>query len=991
MIGRTFSHYRIVGKLGEGGMGEVFLAEDTSLDRKVAIKFLSESLERDETSRKRFLREAKSAAALDHPFICSVHEVGEENGKHFIVMECIEGETLKDRLERGPLTRKEALQIAAEIAEALQKAHHNGIVHRDLKPSNLMLTPDGHVKVMDFGLAKQAIASEGLSEAETPSGLTREGTTVGTLLYMSPEQIKSGPADTRSDVFSFGVILYELLTGVNPFKREASFETSSAIVQTTPPALHDAGVTDSDELQPILDRMLAKDPRKRYQKTEELSSDLRGLLDDASGSTAGAPRSSSWSGYAQAKYLVPAAAAVLAVALFGARALDRYQTATWARDVLPVEVERLTADRDASNRVTAFKLVEEARAALPDDPDVDALWEGVSSDLSFSTNPEGASVYIQPYDLPNEVWQLAGTTPLAAPVASAIWHRFRLEKEGYEPVLGATHARLGVHRTLDLKGDVPDGMVRVSVREGETALLGYEEIEGDMATREFEIADYYMDAHEVTNAEFSEFIRAGGYQNRDYWQHELVREGELLSWDEAMALFKDSTGRPGPATWHAGDFPDGEDDYPVTGVSWYEAAAYAEFAGKSLPTIWHWRAPNVVWFGRNANFFQLSSIQAQSNFGEGPLPVGSLPGVNFFGVHDMAGNVREWCSNESPSGRCLRGGAWNDEPYMYAKVSQADAFDRSAKNGFRCVSYLSEIPELAFEPFGETTRDFYAETPVSDEAFEVFKTLFSYDRRELAADVESVAETDDWVQERITFDAAYGNEKMIVYLFLPKHASPPYQTVVYYPGSGAMTRARARPPELARFTDFVVKSGRALAFPIYKGTHERHEGNDLLHYRPHGTHRYVEFFTMWVKDARQTLDYLETRDDIDAERIAYYGLSWGGYFANVIPAVDDRFKANLVVIGGFAVTPPFLEEPFPEADLVNYAPRVTVPTLMLNGRYDLTIPYETNAKPMFDLLGTPAEHKAQKVYDTDHFIPVNELVKESLAFLDRYLGPVTLN
>ena len=179
MIGRTFSHYRIVDKLGEGGMGVVFLAEDTSLDRKVAVKFLSEFLEPDETARKRFLREAKSAAALDHPFICSVHEVGEDDGKHFIVMECIEGETLKERLERGPLSLKEALQVASEIAEALQKAHQKGIVHRDLKPSNLMLTSEGHIKVMDFGLARQAISSEGLSEAETPTVLTREGTTVG--------------------------------------------------------------------------------------------------------------------------------------------------------------------------------------------------------------------------------------------------------------------------------------------------------------------------------------------------------------------------------------------------------------------------------------------------------------------------------------------------------------------------------------------------------------------------------------------------------------------------------------------------------------------------------------------------------------------------------------------------------------------------------------------------------------------------------------------
>ncbi len=180
-------------------------------------------------------------------------------------------------------------------------------------------------------------------------------------------------------------------------------------------------------------------------------------------------------------------------------------------------------------------------------------------------------------------------------------------------------------------------------------------------------------------------------------------------------------------------------------------------------------------------------------------------------------------------------------------------------------------------------------------------------------------------------------------------------------------------------------------YPVYKGTYERSDGVDLPTIRPYGTHRYLEYLTMWVKDARRTIDYLESRDDIDAERIAYYGLSWGGYMANVIPAVEKRLKATIVVIGGFSQTPSYLDEPFPEADLLNYAPRVTIPTLMLNGRYDLNIPFETHAKPMFDFLGTPAEHKFHKVYDTDQFVPRNELIKESLDFLDRYLGPVTLN
>ncbi|MFQ5930015.1 MAG: serine/threonine-protein kinase, partial [Acidobacteriota bacterium] len=185
MVGQTISHYRVLEKLGEGGMGEVFLAQDTTLDRKVALKFLPEEMQQDPTARKRFLREAKSAAALDHPFICHIHEIGEAEGKHFIAMEYVPGQTLREKLTKGSLTLKGALPRAAEIAEALEAAHKEGIVHRDLKPSNIMLTPEGHIKVMDFGLAKRLLPAEGVeSQAETlTASLTKTGATLGTLAY----------------------------------------------------------------------------------------------------------------------------------------------------------------------------------------------------------------------------------------------------------------------------------------------------------------------------------------------------------------------------------------------------------------------------------------------------------------------------------------------------------------------------------------------------------------------------------------------------------------------------------------------------------------------------------------------------------------------------------------------------------------------------------------------------------------------------------------
>jgi len=279
-------HYEILRLLGEGGMGKVFLAKDEILERHVAIKFLPEEMEGDEKIRERFVHEAKAAAALDHPFICKVYETGKTDGKAFIVMEYVEGQSLREKIDEEPLSLRDSLQITLEVAEALDEAHKKGFVHRDLKPANIMITPGGHAKVMDFGLAKHVLpkGEQELTKTLTQSSLTEQNAIAGTIAYMSPEQARGQEVDDKSDIFSLGIILHEMLTGNNPFSKSNAIETLSSILRDPPPQTRMRPKSVNPLITPILRKALAKNVTDRYQNISELVSDLRKAQREITGS-----------------------------------------------------------------------------------------------------------------------------------------------------------------------------------------------------------------------------------------------------------------------------------------------------------------------------------------------------------------------------------------------------------------------------------------------------------------------------------------------------------------------------------------------------------------------------------------------------------------------------------------------------------------------------------------------------------------------------------
>jgi serine/threonine protein kinase len=1037
--------FEIVREIGRGGMGVVYQARQVSLNRKVALKVLGAGLGLTPHAVQRFQREAEAAARLHHTNIVPVYATGEQDGTHFYAMELIEGPSLnhvirqlrqaseKETASAGPAPSSpvtddpsaaltgpyvespdtssgsaaggsstqlssdgryfdNVARLMAEVADALEHAHQHGVIHRDIKPSNLLLSPDGRLSVNDFGLARVL---------EQP-GVTMTGEFVGTPMYMSPEQITAGrtPLDHRTDIYSLGATLYELLTLRQPFAGERRDQVLAQILHKEPLPPRRLNRKVPVDLETICLKAMDKDPDRRYPTAKALADDLRCYLNRFAIAARRAGPVTRMTKFVRRHKLATAVGAVILL-LASAAGVTTWLYHQGRREIAKKEVDTQAALKAADlarrqqQAVQKIRVVEqfikdqkfreayavlesEVAPYLPGEPRLEELRSQCSLVLSVFTDPPGADVFWKPADDAEGAWKAIGQTPIEKVRLSREPFRWKLEKPGYEAAEGLGTERFLLHWQtvegqvtlrvhLDPLGSRPEGMVRIPAEVRVGHVFG-------LPTWDITWGAFYLDRYEVTNRQFKQFVNQGGYQEKAFWEHPFVRDGEPLAWKEAMTLFRDATGRPGPATWELGNYPDGQDEYPVAGVSWYEAAAYAKFAGKSLPTIYQWASAS--------GFGIAGEIVPRSNFGHtGPTKRGQYQGLGPLGTYDMAGNVKEWCFNSAGDGkRYILGGAWDEQEYMFASPDARSPFHRAPNCGFRCAKYLpgQEPSPRAFAEAKRSRRDPRKEKLLTDEEFAVVRRAYAYDHRGLNARVVREGETVHWVCERVEYDAAYGRERAAAYLFLPRHVRPPYQPVIYWPGAYAML---AKAPASLDFegVGFLVRSGRALVWPIYKGTYERRVGP------VRGATEAWELKKQQANDLSRAIDYLETRDDLNARAIGYYGISWGAAAVVSVLAVEDRVKTAVLADGGL-VNSRFAR---PEQDSLHYLPRIKIPVLMLNGEYDANFPRVESQEPMFGLLGTRAKDKSHRLFKSGHdAIPTPERVKATIDWFDRYLGPV---
>jgi serine/threonine-protein kinase len=669
------AEFTIERELGGGGMSQVFLAEERGLARRVVIKVLPPELA-GSVSLERFHREVQMAASLQHPHIVPVLRTGVADDLLYYIMPFIDGESLRSRLEREAyVPPAEAASILRDVADALSYAHRHGVVHRDIKPDNILLA-DGHALVTDFGVARA------LSDAVGPSTLTASGLAIGTPLYMAPEQAAGSQAtDHRADIYALGVLGYEMAAGAPPFTGTTPQAVLAAKLTETPTPLVKKRPDTPPALAAIVGRCLERDPLDRFQSAEELLVPLAAVATPGGGVAAArlgrglrlrqlSRRSAPW---------VAAALAVLLLVIWQGGVRRR------ASEVLASAMPAAQAGRFDE----VYAIVTRTGADVSSGH-LKALADRVVGWLVIVTAPAGARaevVRITPLDgFATRRAETLGRTPVRAPLVAGEYLVRLRGTEGAPVELIATVAvgrETRLVRTI-LTGRAAGTFVAISPAAAPSG--------GGAA-----MAPFAIGRTEVTNAEYQRFVAAGGYRDSTLWPDTMLVDSVARPRALAMPRFVDGTGVPGPRFWSGGVFPAGQERHPVTGVSWYEASAYARWSGARLPTESEWYRAALgdddqpfPW-GRDA-----ATAEERANFGGvGTDPVGMHPlSVSPFGAHDMAGNVREWVA-DSPAGagkRLAVGGSWQEPTYGFERNYSIalGPWLRTEAVGFRLATALGQ-------------------------------------------------------------------------------------------------------------------------------------------------------------------------------------------------------------------------------------------------------------------------------------------------------------
>lgn len=946
--------HEVLDEIPGGGMSRVFMALEQRLGRKVVVKVLSPVLGAG-VSASRFEREIQLLASLQHPNIVPLLSAGETaEGLPFYVMPLVEGRSLAHRLGEGSLPLDEALDILRAVAAALEAAHARGIVHRDIKPANVLLAGRSAV-VTDFGIAKA------LSDARTESdddGLTGAGVSLGTPAYMSPEQASGEEVDARADLYSWGVLAYELLSGRHPFAHHSSPKRMIAAHLTEVPAALEPPQGIARSVVELVRSCLEKDPARRPASATALVTVLR----DAA-TAQEIPRLSR-----------ATRAAILAAIVFAASGAiwgwRRFEEKSWATDVAPSAIAALA---DSGHIEDAFAMAMRALAVAPDDTILGAATASATGSITISSSPIGATVFRRLYEGADTTWRAVGVTPVESLLVPAGPMRIRIDAPGYRSY--QVVARGPVRAKLQPVSDTAMELVPVPPSRVIAAYF----ITGLGHLPPETVPAFEFGRFEVSNREFQTFVDAGGYSDPQWWATAITRNGLVIPWREAMQSFRDATGQQGPATWDLGKIPSGAENKPVTGISWYEADAFARFKGLQLPTIYHWMQGATT--GSGASIVPYSNVSGSSL-----APVGSFRGMSAFGAFDVAGNAREWVANSTGNDRYALGGSYADPAYLFSHVQYLDPFDRAAANGMRLARYTRDSTSRALErAIAPQVRDVARERPASDAVFDVYRRLYDYDAAPLDDSIVAVDTSPLWIRRRVTYASPTPGERVIAYLFLPRSGTAPFQTLIFFPGAQSLVgRAPMPAGGYGDVADEVVKTGRAFLHPIYPSTYERRNENSVGTWYPNDSRAYRDLVLSIGKEFRRSVDYLYSKPTlIDTARIGYFGLSWGGYMSGIMMGIEPRLRAAVLLCPGLT-----LNRPQPEVDPLQFLPRVKIPVLMVGGRFDAIFPMESSFLPMYRLLGSPTAVKRMvEVPDAAHCPERRVFWSEALPWLDRHLGP----